>query len=160
MSCMYSTELLGAWMDGEAGARTPEVAAHVQSCPACREQVALWRQSAEALRRTVDDALGEVDLLPAVARVCQRIVAMEERSLAARLAVFWHDLWLFHRRALLGAAIAAALGALSAPVVFYVAARLHGRTAQADVAGVDKLQGDTKPAVHRPEAPLPLENRP
>ncbi|HET6344094.1 MAG TPA: hypothetical protein VFH51_04135, partial [Myxococcota bacterium] len=63
---MFSEGLLSAWMDGEAGERTLEVQAHVESCAICISRVSGLRQVQGAVRQHLDAALGEVEPLLAL----------------------------------------------------------------------------------------------
>lgn len=119
--CKYPREWLQAWLDGEAGKRSAQTRDHLEHCRDCVNLVDSWRLAGEELRRTVDAAVGDVEPLVALEKIRGRIAEAEQRTLAARLRRWWEDLWLFNRRALAGVAVAAALGALVAPGVVYVA---------------------------------------
>lgn len=156
MSCNFPQDLVSAWVDGEAGRRTDEVARHVEGCPGCAAAADAWRKEAAALRQIVDSGIGEVDPLPALAQIRERIAAREERSLFARVAAFWHDQWAFNRRAVAGVVLAAALGALSAPAVVLWAshaARKGGHGAGLAAVVIESLQADpnTQTVVYRGE---------
>lgn len=113
-------ELLHAWMDGEAGKRTSEVRDLVAKDPAAAAQVAEWRDAARKLNELVDAGVGDVDALQASSKIRQRIVAHAQASLAARFGRWWDELWAYHRKAVVGALAAAALGALCAPGVVWL----------------------------------------
>jgi anti-sigma factor RsiW len=121
--CKYPREWLQAWLDGEGGRRSAETRDHLEHCRDCANLVDSWRRSGEELRQTVDAAIGEVEPLVALEKIRARIADAEQRTLGARLRHWWQEMWLFNRRALAGVAVAAALGALVAPGVLYVANR-------------------------------------
>ena len=150
--CKFREELLQSFADGEATAQSAEVEQHLRECARCRAKIAAWRDSGEALRRIVDLAVGEVDTLQATARIRERIAAAQQRSLLGKLSVWWDNLWTFHRRALAGVGLAAALGALSAPAVVYYAAR-YPQAAGAKLAGVfiESMEwgNDTRAVIYR-----------
>ncbi len=121
--CRYPRESLQAWLDGEAGRRSAQTRDHLERCRDCANLVDSWRRTGEELRQTVDAAVGDVEPLVALEKIRARIAETEQRHLGARLRRWWQELWLFNRRAIAGVAVAAALGALAAPGVFYVASR-------------------------------------
>jgi anti-sigma factor RsiW len=115
-------ELLYAWVDGEAGGRAAEVRDLVENDPAMAAKVEAVRKLGRDVNSMVDAGLGPdaVDSLSALAGIRKRIADREARTFAARLAAWWDDVLLFHRKALAGVAVAAGLGALSAPGVVYL----------------------------------------
>lgn len=115
-----SPELLSAWVDGEAGDRTAEVTERVANDPELASRADELRQSGGALRAMVDDALGPVDPLLALAHIRQRVAERRQRSLSARVSAWWSDVTTYHRRAFAGVAVAMALGAISAPGVVWI----------------------------------------
>ena len=121
--CKYPREWLQAWLDGEAGKRSAQTRDHLEHCRDCANLVDAWRRAGEGLRQVVDDGVGDVEPLVALEKIRQRIADAEQRTLVARVRRWWQELWLFNRRALAGVAIAAALGALVAPGVIYIANR-------------------------------------
>ena len=125
-TCGFSEELLSAYFDGEALAHEDDCEQHVRLCSECRATLEHWRQSRAEILRVVDLGVGDVDPLLALTRVRTRVATTQERSLRVRLAVWWRDLWVFHRRAVAGLVAAAALGALSAPFVVLWAGRHLG----------------------------------
>jgi anti-sigma factor RsiW len=154
-ACGYSEALLCAYVDGEAGSRERDVEHHLEHCGHCRDTVAAWRHSSSALTALVDGGLGEVEPLVALSRIRARIAAAEERSLVARLAAGWRDLWVFNRRAVAGVMVAAGLGMLCAPAVVLWAGR-HlqggGSSSSTTFAGVviESMElGGGKPAIYQ-----------
>ncbi len=115
-----------AWLDGEAGRRTAEVAAHLERCRECAAEVEAWQKAGHELRALVEAGAGEPEPLLALQTIRDRIAAGESRGLVARLAAWWDEVWLLNRRAVAGVVAAAALGALSAPGVVYLVGRLQG----------------------------------
>lgn len=115
-------EVLYAWVDGEAGAQAAEVRDLVENDPAIAAKAEAVRQLGRDMNAMVDAALGPetADPLGALAGIRKRIAEQKARTLSARLAAWWDDVLLFHRKALAGVAIAASLGALSAPGVVYL----------------------------------------
>jgi anti-sigma factor RsiW len=124
-SCSFSEEMLSAYLDGEAGARSRDVEQHLEGCAECRGMLESWRQSGGELVRLVDAGAGDVEPLVALSRIRARVAAAKLRSPAARLAAWWSDLWTLRRRAVAGVMVAAALGALAAPLLVLWAGR-HG----------------------------------
>ncbi len=136
-ACGFPEELLSAYLDGEAGARTREVELHLEACGACRDTVAGWRECGARLVRIVDGGVGDVEPLVALSRIRTRIAVAEAQSPLTRLARWWRDLWMFRRRAAAGVLVAAALGALSSPlVVLWAGRQLGGSGSGAAFAGV------------------------
>ncbi|HSI02908.1 MAG: hypothetical protein ACAI38_00225 [Myxococcota bacterium] len=115
-------ELLYAWVDGEAGARAAEVRDLVENDPAVAAKAEGVRRLGRDMNAMVDAELEAepVDPLAALAGIRKRIAVRKERTLSARLSAWWDDVLLFHRKALAGVAVAAGLGALSAPGVVYL----------------------------------------
>ena len=117
-----SDELLYAFVDGEAGARTAEVRDLVENDPAVATKVEAVRKLGRDMNAMVDAELDAdpVNSLAALAGIRKRIADRKARTLSARLGAWWDDVLLFHRKALAGVAVAAALGALSAPGAVYL----------------------------------------
>ncbi len=136
-ACGFSEELLSAYLDGEAGARTREVERHLETCGACRETLAGWRECGAQLVRIVDGGVGNVEPLVALSRIRTHIAAADTQSPLVRLSTWWRDTWMFHRRAAAGVLVAAALGALSSPLVVLWAGRHLGSGSGTLVAGVE-----------------------
>jgi anti-sigma factor RsiW len=134
--CTFSKAQVMAWLDGETGNRAEAVAAHVAACPSCQQDVASWRSTGRLLRAEIDLALGEVDTLAALSALRNRLAREREASWRGALQRWWEDAWLFHRRAIAGVVVAAALGALSAPAVVWWLGRLTQRGAGFPLAGV------------------------
>lgn len=132
-----STELLHAWVDGEAGERSTEVSEAIAADPAMAAEADNVRRLGGAVRSMVDDGLGPVDPLVALTRIRARIAERRERSLAARLSAWWTDVTTFNRRAFAGVAVAMALGAVSAPAVVWFAGRADGGPDVMTVPAVD-----------------------
>lgn len=138
-SCGLSEQLLHAWLDGEAGSHTAAVQTHVDGCRTCSARLASLRQGQRLLAAIVDRGVGEVEPLLALQGIRRHMRAHEERGFWAELRERLGDLWMFNRRALVGASVAVALGALCAPLALLLMARLAGpRAAQAVV--VESLQ--------------------
>lgn len=121
-----STELLHAWVDGEAGERAAEVSEAVAADPVMAAEADNVRRLGGAVRGLVDDGLGPVDPLVALTRIRARIAERKERSVAARLSAWWTDVTTFNRRAFAGVAVAMGLGAVSAPAVVWFSGRAGG----------------------------------
>ncbi|MEM6733379.1 MAG: hypothetical protein AAF658_17610, partial [Myxococcota bacterium] len=64
-----SDELLYAWLDGEAGADAARVEAYVNSSPDATARIEEMTQSGDMLRSLVDEALGPVEPLAAMASI-------------------------------------------------------------------------------------------
>lgn len=117
-----SDELLYAWVDGEAGPRAADVRDLVENDPTVAVKAEAIRKLGRDINAIVDSGLdGAVDPLFALSKIRQRIAERKARTVSARLSSWWGDVLLFHRRALAGVAVAAALGALSAPGVVWLA---------------------------------------
>jgi hypothetical protein len=115
-----TSELLHAWVDGEAGERAADVTEQVANDPALAAEADSVRRLGGTLRATVDDALGPVDPLFALTRIRQRVAEKKARSPFARLGAWWSDVTTYNRRAFAGVALAMALGAISAPGVVWL----------------------------------------
>lgn len=117
-----SDELLYAFVDGEAGARAADVRDLVENDPVVAAKVESIRQLGRDMNAMVDASLDADPLEPlaALAGIRKRIADRKARTLSARLSAWWDDVLLFHRKALAGVALAAGLGALSAPGVVYI----------------------------------------
>jgi len=118
----FSDEKLHAWVDGEAGLQSDAIAREVAASPESRAEVESVRITGEYLREIVQE-VGEVEPLVALQKIRQRIDEAEEverTGLTGRVAVLWHDAWASRRKALIGLAFAAALGALVAPGVLWL----------------------------------------
>lgn len=157
-SCKQSEKRLHEWLDGELPEGSPEaleVESHVERCTACGARVEAWRHTGAQLRTLVDDAVGDVEPLRALQRIRTRIAEAEQRSLLNRLQIWWHDLWVFNRRAVAGVAAAAAMGALCAPAVVYLTAERTWEAASPAMASVVveslEFDGNAKAVVYRPE---------
>ncbi len=156
MSCDFPEHLISAWMDGEAGRRADEVARHVGTCPHCGAMADSWRKEGQALRELIDGGVGEVETLPALAKIRQRVADSDERSFGEKLAAFWHDQWAYNRRKVAGVVVAAALGALSAPAVVLWAAHAaqdgsHGARLASVVIESLQTEPNTQTVVYRGE---------
>jgi anti-sigma factor RsiW len=121
--CKYPREWLQAWLDGEPGKRSAQTRDHLEHCRECAHRVDSWRRAGERLRQLVEDGVGEVEPLVALEAIRSRIAEAEQRTLGGRLRRWWQEIWLLNRRALAGVAVAAALGALTAPAVVYMVGR-------------------------------------
>lgn len=121
--CEFNKVWLAAWVDGEAGTMAVRVREHLEHCPECANEVDAWRRAGEELRTIVDAGIGETEPLVALQHIRDRIVEKQQEAISVRLRSWWDSLWLSKRRALAGVAVAAALGALTAPALFYWAAR-------------------------------------
>lgn len=121
--CDFNRTWLMAWLDGEAGKKAGRVREHLEHCSECANEVDAWRRAGDELRATVDAGVGDAEPLVALQRIRERIARKEEETAGARLRAWWNDVWLLNRRAFAGVAIAAALGALSAPGLLYWAGR-------------------------------------
>jgi anti-sigma factor RsiW len=115
-----SDELLYAWVDGEAGKRSAEVRDFVDNHPDAKAKVEELRAMNRDLNALIDAGVGEVEPLMALSKIRQRIDAHKRRTIAARLAAWWDDVTMFHKKGLFGLAMAAALGALCAPGVMWL----------------------------------------
>ncbi|MBC7792296.1 MAG: hypothetical protein H7Z43_01195 [Clostridia bacterium] len=132
-----SSEMVHAWVDGEAGERAKDVAALVANDPALTAEADRVRNTGAALRSMVDDGMGPVDPLIAVIRIRQLIAHHKERTFLGKLASWWSDVTTFNRRAFAGVAVAMALGAVSAPLVVYVMGRSSFEPAVLSTAAAD-----------------------
>jgi len=114
-------------VDGEAGARTSEVRDLVENDPAVAAKAEGVRQLGRDIVAMVDSGIGvgtgpdAVDTLHALSKIRERIAEHKARTVSGRLSAWWGDVLLFHRKALAGVAVAAALGMLSAPGVVWLA---------------------------------------
>jgi anti-sigma factor RsiW len=117
-----SDELLHAWVDGEAGARAADMRDLVENDPQIAAKAEGIRRLGRDMNAMVDAELEAepADTLAALAGIRKRVAEAKARTLSARLSAWWDDVLLFHRKALAGVAIAAGLGALSAPGAVYL----------------------------------------
>jgi anti-sigma factor RsiW len=126
--CRFPKDWLQSWLDGEAGKRAAQTRDHLEHCRECAHMVDSWRRTGDQLRSLVDEGLGDIEPLVGLQRIRERVLEAERRSLMGRLRWWWEEVWLFHRKALAGLAVAAALGALAAPGVIYVLAQISGQS--------------------------------
>ena len=118
-TCKFPKTWLGLFLDDEMDEHAKMALDHLKECRECAAEVDAWRRAGDRLRAVVDAGMGEVEPLQALEKIHARIAAAEEMPLFARLRRGWAELWLVHRRMFAGAAVAAALGAASAPLVVY-----------------------------------------
>jgi len=135
--CKFSEERLQRWMDGYAADDAPVVEAHVEECADCAADVAAWRAAGEALREHFTNELDDIDPLRAAQAIHRRIEEARRQSPIARLRAWWGDVWAFHRQAVLGVAVAAALGAVVAPTVIILAKSYTGAGYRGEYAAVE-----------------------
>jgi hypothetical protein len=117
--CEFPAAWLMAWLDDEMDEHAKAAREHLKDCRACAALVDTWRQGGVRLRDLVDRGVGEVEPLMALEKIHARIAATEEMPWFDRVRRAWAELWMLHRRMLAGAAVAMALGALTAPAVVY-----------------------------------------
>jgi anti-sigma factor RsiW len=134
--CGISPLDLMAWMDGEACSEDAVMKAHVNRCEACRAEVAAWTSSGRVLKDELDAELGPVDELSALRAIRRRIANARDQSLWGRLNRRVADVWLFHRRAVAGVVVAAALGCLTAPALVWWLGQLASRGSHFPLAAV------------------------
>lgn len=148
--CRWSEGQLSAYVDGESGHEEATIDAHLAGCATCRSTVSDLGAIGDALRADIDERLGEVDTGPALRQIRARIEEHRTSRLRVRLGAWLEDQWWLHRRAIAGLAVAAALGALSAPAVVWWVGRQLQEQEDARVAGVvvESLEvGDRSTAV-------------
>ncbi|MBI5509877.1 MAG: hypothetical protein HY903_14065 [Deltaproteobacteria bacterium] len=123
--CKFPGPWLMAWLDDEMDEAAERARAHVKECRECAAKVEAWRAAGQSLVKTIDRALGDVEPLLGLEKIHARIAATEELPFFDRLRRAVDELVMLHRRAVAGAAVAMALGALSAPAaVFWLGARV------------------------------------
>lgn len=157
MSCGYSQELLFSYMDGAAGARAQEISVHVAQCPHCTAELAMHKASAQKLVTLVDRGVGEVDPLAALAKIHARVRQNAEQSFFHKVRAGWEDLITYHKKAVWGVAVAAALGALASPAVVLWANRTvqNGGSGSAFASVVIEsmqVEGNTRTVVYQGES--------
>jgi len=117
--CKFPKRQLMAWLDDQPDKQAERVRSHLEHCPACANEVDRWRQTAQQLRAIVDAGAANAEPLLGLQQIRARIATKKERSLWLRLRQSCAELWLLNRRAMAGVAVAAALGAMSAPALVY-----------------------------------------
>jgi anti-sigma factor RsiW len=125
-SCKFPKTWLMAWLDDEMDEHAKAAREHLKDCRECAHEVEAWRVGGERLRDLIDRGVGEVEPLLALEKIHARIAAAEEMPWFDRVRRGWAELWLLHRKAFAGAAVAAALGMLTAPAAIYFLARVDG----------------------------------
>ncbi len=157
-SCKQSEKRLHEWLDGELPEGSPEaleVESHVERCEACSARLEAWSFAGAQLEQLVEEGVGKVEPLRALQKIRARIIEAEERSLLNRASVWLEDLWAFNRRAVAGVAAAAAMGALCAPTVVYLAQDESWSQPSPAMASVIveslEFDGTAKAVVYRPE---------
>jgi len=159
--CGISKEQLHAWADGEAGELSDKIAQHVATCEVCAQEVEVATRTGKILRHMVNQGVGPVEPLVALQGIRHRIEHNEQRAPMARLLAWWDDLWAFNRRAVVGVAMAVALGALVAPGVVWLAdsqtsdrmpAELGSDPTMASVVVESvEIEGNAKTVVYQPQ---------
>jgi anti-sigma factor RsiW len=151
--CGVTTNRLQEFFDGElAEDQLSSVQDHVESCADCHGQIQEWESARVNLRSLVDESVGEVDTLVALATIRQRVAARDSAPWHRRLSYWWSETMGERRSAFVGIVVAAALGAIVAPGVNLML-RSSGHD-HAPVALVERLEvsGDARAVVSHGES--------